>query len=117
MGAKSPLIIPVGLIIVGTGWLLSVAGVMPGINWIWTLSLAGLGVVTFFVSGFDKVSFVIGSLFLVASVLSVLRQTGRLPLDMEVPILVVLCGVLMLIARLPIIPLPKWIDQVKVSED
>jgi hypothetical protein len=38
-----------------------------------------------------------------------LRQTGRLTVNTEVPILVIVAGVLLLIARLPAIPVPEWV--------
>jgi hypothetical protein len=108
---KTTLVLPILLITVGAGWLLTTLGVAPGINWVWTLGLAVVGLLTLAVSGFDKVSVVIGPLFIAASVLSVLRQTGRLHADIEVPILVIFAGVLLLVARTPAIPIPKWIIQ------
>jgi hypothetical protein len=65
-------------------------------------------VLTFVVSGVDKVSVVVGPFFLLASVLSVLRQTGSLRLDVEVPVLVIGIGVLMLVAQVPAVPTPGW---------
>jgi len=106
---KKSLLIPLLLITVGTGWLLTTLGVAPGIDWIWTLGLAVIGVLVFVMSGIDKVTVVVGPFFELASCLSVLRQTGRLELDVEVPILVVISGVLLLLARQPAIPVPKWI--------
>lgn len=103
------LIVPLLMITVGVGWLLTTLGVGPGIDWVWTLGLAMVGLMTFAVAGIDKGSVVIGPFFLVASFLSVLRQTDRLRIDVEVPILVILGGVLLLIARSPAIPIPKWI--------
>jgi hypothetical protein len=89
--------------------LLTVRGYGPGINWIWTLGLGVVGVFTFVLSGgVDKLSIVFGPFFLVGSLLSILRQTGRLNLDVEVPILVILVGVLLLLAQMPFVPLPKW---------
>lgn len=108
---KKTLLLPIFLITVGVGWLLTTLGVVPGIDWVWTLGLAMAGLLTFVVSGFDKVSMVIGPFFILASFLSILRQSGRLPLDVEVPILVIIAGVLLLIARVPSIPVPSWIIQ------
>jgi hypothetical protein len=53
---------------------------------------------------------VVGPFFIITACLSVLRQAGRLSLDVEIPILVILAGVLLLIARWPAIPIPDWIE-------
>jgi len=112
---KSSLVIPVLLIVLGVGWLLSALGVIPTIDWIWTLGIASLGILSFVVWGIDKVSVVVGPIFLAASLLSTLRQTGRIPLNVEVPLLVILGGALMLVARLPSIPQPKWVSEIPPS--
>ena len=106
---KATLILPVVLIALGSGWMLTTLGVAPGIEWAWTLGLAAVGLLAFAVSGFDKVSIVLGPLFIAASALSFLRQAGQLPIDLELPILLVLCGLLLLLARTPAIPLPAWL--------
>lgn len=108
MSDKKTLLLPLLLITLGTGWLLTTLGFAPKVAWIWTLGLAGTGLLTFVVSGIDKVSVVIGPFFIIASCLSVLRQTGRLELNIEVPILVIVIGALLLVARLPTIPMPDW---------
>jgi hypothetical protein len=114
---KQTLILPLLLITVGSGWLLSVLEVAPGIDWIWTLGLAVVGFLTFAVGGFDKLTIVVGPYFILASCLSILRQTNRLELDIEVPILVIAAGVLLLIARLPRVPVPAWIvTQMQMNE-
>ncbi|HEY1598880.1 MAG TPA: hypothetical protein VGG64_04715 [Pirellulales bacterium] len=106
---KLGLIVPILLITLGAGWLLTTVGVAPGIDWVWTLGLAIVGVLTFVIGGFDKVTVVLGPFFIIASLLSVLRQTDRLVVDTEVPVLVIVAGILLLVARLPVVPLPKWI--------
>lgn len=108
---RMALLIPILLITLGSGWLLSTLGVVPGVDWAWTLGLAVVGLLTFALAGCDKVSVVVGPFFIFTSCLSVLRQTGRLKLDIEVPILVILAGVLLLIARLPVVPVPRWLSQ------
>jgi hypothetical protein len=110
MNDKKTLIIPLLLITVGVGWLLTVLGYAPKIDWIWTLGLALAGLLTFVLGGFDKFTVVAGPFFIIASLLSVLRQTERLDLDVEVPVLVIIVGVLLLIARTPAIPNPKWMS-------
>jgi hypothetical protein len=106
--SRAPLVIPILIIVVGVAWLFSSQGFGPGINWAWTLGLGIIGILTFVLSGFDKFSVVVGPFFLLASLLSVLRQTGSLSLDVEVPLLVISIGVLMLVARVPGIPSPAW---------
>jgi hypothetical protein len=113
---QAPLVIPILIIIVGVGWLLTAQGFGPGINWVWTLGLAAIGILTFLVSGFDKVSVVVGPFFLVSSLLSVLRQTGGLDVAIVVPVLVITIGVLLLVAQLPAIPKPGWFVPLPTEE-
>lgn len=106
---KGTLILPVLLVFLGVGWLLTELEIVPAVDWAWSLGLAAIGVLAFVVSGFDKVSLVIGPFFLVAAGLSLLRQQGRLGENLELPILVTLAGVLLLAARHPAVPLPNWL--------
>lgn len=103
------LLVPAMLITVGTGWLLTTLEIAPAISWVWTLSLVAIGLLTFVLSGVDKVTVVVGPFFIAASLLSVMRQAMKLSLDVEIPLLVILAGVLMVIARLKAIPAPKWL--------
>ena len=106
--AKS-LTAPVLIITLGLGWLLTVNNLMPGVNWIWVLGLAVTGVLILTVGGVDKVTLVVGPFLISATFFSLLRQTGRISVDTEVPTLVIVFGVLMLLAKLLPIPVPKWI--------
>ena len=103
------LVLPVLLIAVGSGWLLTAAGVAPGVSWVWILGLAALGIMTLVAGGVDKLTVVVGPLFVLASCLSMLRQTGRLQIDFEVPLLVISAGILMLIARSSAIRAPEYV--------
>ena len=105
---KQTLFLPILLLTVGTGWLLTNLGVAPNIDWVWILALAVIGVLTFALGGIDKSTVVIGPFFIFASCLSILRQTGRLHLNVEMPILVITLGILLLVARSPAIPAPRW---------
>jgi len=110
--SRARLIIPLLIIVVGVGWLLTALSVGPGVNWIWTLGLGVIGILIFVVSkGVDKVSVVLGAFFLLASLFSVLRQAGQLSLDIEIPLLVISIGILLLIAQLPSIPKPAWYEE------
>jgi hypothetical protein len=106
---KGPVILALLIITVGVGWLLSAQGFGRGIDWVWTLGLAMVGVATFILSGgLDKLSVVLGPFFLVCSLLSVLRQTEKLDVNTEIPVLVILIGVLLLVAQARAIPIPRW---------
>src|SRR5262245_38120121 len=108
-GSRAPLIIPVLIIVVGVGWLLTAQGFGPGINWVWTLGLGIIGILTFVVSkGIDKVSVVIGPFFLLASLLSVLRQTSQVSLEIDGAVLVSSIGGFVLSAQLRAVPKPGW---------
>lgn len=106
---KGPLILSLLIITVGVGWLLTVQGVAPGINWVWTMGLGVIGVLTFVIcSGLDKVSVVVGPFFLISSLLSILRQQKTLSIDTELPVLVIALGTLLLVAQSSWIPAPPW---------
>jgi hypothetical protein len=105
------LIVPILLITFGVGWLLTTLGVVPEIDWVWTLGVAIVGILAFALGGVDKVTVVVGPFFLLAAFLSILRQTDRLRIEMEVPILIIAAGVLLLVARLPVVPPPTWLIQ------
>ena len=106
---KGPICVAILIIAVGVGWLLTAQGIGDGINWVWTLGLGVSGVLIFVVSGgVNKSSIVSGPFLIIGSVLSILRQSGRLSINLEVPILVITIGVLFLIAQLPLVPPPRW---------
>src|SRR5262245_43424270 len=107
--SKGPLVLSILIIALGIGDLLTAQGFIPGIDWAWTLGLAVVGILTFVLSGFDKVSVVVGTFLIASSVLSVLRQTDRITENVEVPLLVISLGVLIFIAQLSIVPAPKWL--------
>ncbi|MDP1796450.1 MAG: hypothetical protein Q8K78_03170 [Planctomycetaceae bacterium] len=107
--SKGPFVLSILIITVGIGWLLSAQGIGRGIDWVWTMGLGVIGFLTFILSGgCDKLSVVLGPFFLVSSLLSVLRQTGQLNINTEMPILVILMGVLLMIAQSRRIPPPSW---------
>ncbi len=107
--SKSTILLPVLLVAIGSGWLLSNMGIAPDVDWVWTLLLAALGILTFVLGGFDKVTAIVGPLFIIGSGMSWLRQTGRISVGFEVPVLMILGGVLALLAHLPFIPAPRWL--------
>lgn len=105
---KLSLIVPILMITAGSGWLLTIHKFIPGVDWIWTLGLGVVGILILAMGGIDKVNIVSGPLLVICSGLSVLRQTGGISVETEIPILVIIAGVLVLIARSLPIPMPKW---------
>jgi hypothetical protein len=105
---NTKLLVPVTLILVGAGWLLSAAGVLPGMHWVWPALLIFAGVWLMASSGIDRFTFVVGPWLIVAAVCSLVRQRGMIDIKLEAPILVIALGVLMLLARTLNIRSPKW---------
>jgi len=95
-------------IVVGVGWLLNAMHVIPDIDWIWTGALALIGILALFSSSLNRFSYIVGFFLLLASVMSVLRQTGRVTPNVEVPLLVIGFGLLTLTAELLRLPMPQW---------
>ena len=96
---------PVLIILTGIGWLLNTLEVFPSVDWLWTLALAGAGIAPFFCLGLDRFTFIVGLFLIGCSACSLLRQTGKIDTNLEVPILVILFGILSLAAEL--LPLKK----------
>ncbi|HUR29752.1 MAG TPA: hypothetical protein VM509_16290 [Planctomycetota bacterium] len=108
---KKSLAVPLSIVTVGIGWLLNVSDVLQAVDWIWTLLLATAGLLAVLVGGWDKVTFVVAPLLLTASGLSVFRQLGRLPLERELPCLVILLGLLWTVAESLRLPAPGWMAE------
>jgi hypothetical protein len=114
MSSGKRFVVPILVILLGVTWLLNVLKIIPGVDWMWTVGLATVGILTLAVGGINKLSIVVGPFFMVASVCSVLRQTGRLEIDREVPILTIVLGCLLLLVQLLKLPLP---DILKSEEE
>lgn len=101
---------------VGLGWLLTVQKVVPGVDWVWILGLGVVGLLIPMVLGIDKVTVVFCPFLVVATIFSLLRQTGRMSVDTETPGLVAVFGVLMFVAHFLPVRSPRWlIDSQKAS--
>ena len=93
------LFVPILTIIVGVAWLLNVLEIMPGVGWLWSIGLAVAGILTIIVGKTNKTTIITGPFLIVASISSILRQTDRLALNREIPILIIVLGVLMLVSQ------------------
>jgi hypothetical protein len=115
--SKSILVVAILIIAAGTGWLLTALDVRPDINWAWVLSLAAVGFLAFAVSGgIDKFSVVVGPFFLLSSLLSFLQQSETMAVKVEIPVLAIAFGLLLLLARSSLIPLPRWFTPTRRHE-
>ncbi|MGI8979910.1 MAG: hypothetical protein ACR2FY_11855 [Pirellulaceae bacterium] len=115
--SKGPIVLAVAIIAVGAGWLMTELNQASGMNWVWTLGLFAVGILTFLVSGgFDKVSLVVGPFFILAGAMSILRQRDVIAPALEAPILVTAVGVLLLAVQWPAVPLPKWYGPVPKAD-
>jgi hypothetical protein len=110
------IILAVLVIALGIAWLLNTLGVIPGVDWLWTGGLGVAGILVMAANGINKFSFVIGLFLLVSSVFSVLRQTGRLRADIEIPVLFIIFGVLMLLSLLIPLPTPEFLREEQRDE-
>lgn len=111
MNSKVGLVVPVAMIAIGIGALLTALKITPHIDWVWTLSIAVAGLAFPLGLGFDKVTFVACSVLIAVAILSILRQTVMITLSIEIPVLVIWVGIVLLFARLKVIPNPTWFDQ------
>jgi uncharacterized membrane protein YhhN len=109
-------IIPVLVIALGVAWLLNVKDVLPGVNWVWTMGLAVTGLILLVIDKINKFNFVVGSFLLIATVFSILRQTGKMSQDIEVPSLFILLGVLMLLVQVLNLQSPGWAVDISKNE-
>ena len=105
---SSKVVAPIMITAVGLGWLLTAHGVIPGVQWAWVLGLAALGGVVLFLEGANKFSFVVGPSLILAASLSILRQTGVIGVDTEVPLLTITVGGLWTSIYVLPLPHPSW---------
>ena len=106
-------IAPILFIIIGIGWLLNIQGIIPTVDWVWTYTLAAIGILTIVVGGLDKLTAVIGFFLIVVSSCSILRQTGKLSIEQEAPILTIVFGMLLLLVHILKLPTPEILKDAK----
>ena len=92
------------VLLLGVVWLLNALDILPPFNFIWTALLAGAGIGILASNGWNKAGFPWGVFFLVTAVFSVMRQSGNLKLEVELPLLVITIGLLHLINHTSLIP-------------
>jgi len=96
--------VPIVLIVIGLAWLLDEADLFPEVSWLWVFGLISGGVALLLLEGINKTSVVTGPMLIGAGVSTFIRQKFGLGLQVQLPLLMILLGILMLVARLPGIP-------------
>lgn len=99
----------VAIMALGVAWLLNNVGVLPAVEWIWTLGLAVTGIMIVAIAGLDKATAVVGSFLVIKAFFSIFRQTGKISINYEIPILVIIFGLLLLVAVLSPLKKPAWL--------
>jgi hypothetical protein len=96
--------LPITLIVVGLIWLLWYLGWMPDRDWVIGLGFVAGGIAVLVLDGFTKNSVVIGPFLVAIGLAWLAHDQYRLSWSIIVPLMLVLLGVLMLVARSPSIP-------------
>ena len=84
--------------------MLDVLGVTPPLGMVWIAGMTGIGIAIFASRGFNKESFPWGGFFFAAAVCSLLRQLDVLEFKIELPLLLIILGVLLGINQTSVIP-------------
>ncbi|QLG87323.1 hypothetical protein HQ393_03115 [Chitinibacter bivalviorum] len=91
--------LPVALIVIGSGWLMHRLEIFPSVNWIVILALLVSGFAVLLLEGINKSSIVIGPMLIAGGVTTFFQQQYDLARSVQIPLLLILCGLLMLLAR------------------
>ena len=107
--------LPITLIVVGSAWLLWYFRLFPDIDWIIAAGLALAGTAILFLDGITKNSIVVGPFLIASGIAWALHDRWHMTWFVLVPMLLILLGVLMLIARRANIP-ERRVRRAQVSD-
>jgi CHASE2 domain-containing sensor protein len=96
--------LPITLIVIGSAWLLWYFRLFPDIDWIIAVGLVLGGIAVLYLDGMTKNSIVAGPILIATGIAWALHDRWRVTWFVLMPMLLVLLGVLMLIARRANIP-------------
>jgi hypothetical protein len=96
--------LPVTLIAVGLGWLLWEFRLFPDVDWIISIGFIAAGVAVMTIDGINKNSVVIGPFLIAIGVAWLLHDRYGTHWRYIIPVMLVLLGALMLIARSARVP-------------
>lgn len=107
MSPTKKYLVPFIIIAVGLGWLLERMNIVSSWELLWTVGLAAAGIYLIVVSGFNRDTFLPSVFLLVCSFFSLLRTLGYMRVNFEIPLLVIIFGVLMAVRNSDVIPEAK----------
>jgi hypothetical protein len=108
--------LPVTLIVVGLGWLLWEFRLFPDIDWIISLGFIAGGIVVLVLDGINKNSVVVGPFLVAIGVVWFMHDRYGTSWRLIVPVMLVVLGALMLIARSPRVPDRRGASRTSGSE-
>jgi hypothetical protein len=102
---KPAIAISLLIIALGVAWLLNAMRIAPNLDWIWIIGLGVSGILLLAVTRLDRFNFIAGVSLIVSSVLAALRQSGKITINIEAPVLFITVGILLFVAQLlPLAP-------------
>ncbi|NLB63837.1 MAG: hypothetical protein GX801_07000 [Fibrobacter sp.] len=103
------LLLPFVIILVGTGWLLTSLGFLPGVHWGLPAVLGFLGTAVLVIDTISRFTFIVGLTMIAAGIFRVLQQAQYLPQDTVLPLTLLTLGLLWILSYILIkrIPTPK----------
>ena len=107
MSPTKKYLVPFVIVVFGLGWLLERLNILSSFELFWTIGLAAAGIYLLAVSGFNRDTFLPAVFLLICSLFSFLRSINFLRLTVELPVLVIIFGILMAIRNSGVIPEAK----------
>jgi len=96
--------LPITLIVVGVVWLVWYLGWLPDKDWVIGLGFIAGGIAVLAIDGFTRTSVVAGPFLIAIGLGWLAHDQYRVSWSIIVPLILILLGVLMLVARSPSIP-------------
>jgi hypothetical protein len=110
MSPTKKYLVPFIIVVFGLGWLLERLGVISSWDVFWTAGLAAAGIYLLIVGGFNRDTFLPSVFLLICSAFSLARALGFVRLEIELPLLIIIFGVLLAIRNSGIVPEGKKTD-------
>jgi hypothetical protein len=103
------LFLPIVIILIGTGWLLTSLGALPGVHWGWPAVMAFLGTLILVIDVISRFTFITGLTLISAAFFRVFQQAKYLPPDTVLPLTLLVLGLLWILsyALIKRVPTPK----------